>query len=59
MRLIPIMAVVMSLLIPYPSFAQGWTEFANQQDFFTVNFPGEPEVSDITFESEYSIRTGA
>ena len=55
MRLVPVIAVAISLLIPYPSFAQGWTEFVNQQDFFTVNFPGEPEVSDITFESEYSI----
>ena len=55
MRLVPVIAVAISLLIPYPSFAQGWTEYVNQQDFFSVNFPGQPEVSDITFESEYSI----
>ena len=54
-RLIPIIAVAFNLLMPYSSFAQGWIEYVNQQDFFTVNFPGEPEVRDITFESEYSI----
>ncbi len=54
-RLIPIIAVAFSLLMPYSSFAQSWTGYVNQQDFFTVNFPGEPEVRDITFESEYSI----
>ena len=54
-RLIPIIAVAFSLFVPYSSFAQGWIGYVNQQDFFTVNFPGEPEVRDITFESEYSI----
>ena len=55
MRLIPVIAVAIGLLIPRPSFGQGWTEYVSQQDFFTANFPGEPEVSDITFQSEYAM----
>ena len=53
MRQIALMAVALSLFVPYPSFAQGWIEYVNQKDLFTVNFPGEPDVRDITFESEY------
>jgi hypothetical protein len=55
MRLIPVIAAVLSLFISCPSFAQGWIEYSNQEDFFTVNFPGEPDVADITFDTEYFI----
>ncbi len=55
MRLISAIAVAFSLLVPYPSFAQGWIGYVSQQDFFTVNFPGEPEIRDITFRSEYAM----
>ena len=55
MRLIPVIAAAFSLFISCPSFAQGWIEYASQQDFFTINFPGEPEVQDITYDTEYFI----
>ena len=55
MRLIPVIAAALSLVISCPSFAQGWIEYASQEDFFTINFPGEPEVQDITYDTEYFI----
>ncbi|MBH98279.1 MAG: hypothetical protein CMM56_07475 [Rhodospirillaceae bacterium] len=32
--------------------AQGWFEYINQEDLFTVNLPGSPEVSNFTYQSE-------
>ncbi len=55
MRLIPAIAAVFSLFIACPSFAQGWIEYSSQADFFSVNLPGEPTVSDITYETEYHV----
>ena len=55
MRVIPVIAVVLSLFVSCPSFAQGWINYSNQEDFFTVNFPGEPEVADISYDTEYFI----
>jgi hypothetical protein len=33
--------------------AQGWIEYASRADFFSVNFPGQPQVQNITYLSEY------
>jgi hypothetical protein len=32
-----------------------WIEFGSPTDFFTVNFPGQPNVADITYASEYGL----
>ena len=37
------------------AFAQGWTEYVSREDFFSVSFPGEPTVEDITYAAEYRI----
>ena len=55
MRRIPLIAAALSLLISGPCFAQEWIEYASQKDFFTVNFPSEPKVEDITYTTEYRI----
>jgi len=55
MRRIPQIAVVLSLFISGPCFAQEWIEYASQKDFFTVNFPSEPKVEDITYTTEYRL----
>ena len=55
MRLIPCIVAALSLFISCPSFAQGWIEYASPEDFFTINFPGEPDVRDITYDTEYFI----
>ena len=53
MRVIPLISVAVVLLTSGPAFAQEWIEFANADDGFRVNFPGQPKVQDTTFTSEY------
>ena len=55
MRLIPLVTAALLLLHPARSFAQDWMEFSSPTDFFSVNFPGEPQVKDITYTSEYGL----
>src|SRR5262245_56671013 len=55
MRLIPLVAAVLIVLISTPSFAQEWIEFNSQRDFFRVNLPVQPTTRDITYKSEYGI----
>tara|TARA_B100000530_G_C15913815_1_gene470443 strand:- start:165 stop:776 length:612 start_codon:yes stop_codon:yes gene_type:complete len=35
------------------SNAQGWTEHVYLNDFFTINFPGDPEINETTYLSEF------
>ena len=55
MRLIPLVPAALILCISGPSFAQEWIEYTSRADLFTVNFPGEPKVRDITYPTEYGI----
>ena len=55
MRLIALVSAAFVLLVSGPAFAQEWIEYASQEDFFTVNFPGEPTVRDITYPTEYRV----
>ncbi|MBI3048050.1 MAG: hypothetical protein HYY76_07030 [Acidobacteria bacterium] len=44
------------LLVPSaPASAQEWIEYASRRDFFSVNFPGEPAIRDVTYETEYGL----
>ena len=55
MRLIPLVSAAFVLLASGPSFAQEWIQYASQEDFFTVNFPSEPDVRDISYPTEYRV----
>ena len=55
MRLIPLMAAAFVLFIAGPAFAQEWIEYISEKDLFSVNFPAEPEVRDITYPTEYGV----
>lgn len=56
MRLTPVLsAAALVLSISRPSFGQEWIEYASRADFFSVNFPGQPKVQDITYPTEYGI----
>jgi hypothetical protein len=48
-------AVALLLLLSAPAFAQEWIEYANRGDFFAVNLPGEPKITDIPYTTEYFI----
>ncbi len=53
MRLLRLIPAVLLLLGPGISLGQGWIEYSSQADFFGVNLPGEPEIRDTTYTSEY------
>ena len=48
-RLAPVMLAL--LVLPRPAAAQEWIEYTNTQDRFTVNFPAQPTVREITYTS--------
>jgi hypothetical protein len=54
-RLIRLIPAAFILFVAGPAFSQGWIEYASRADFFSVNFPGEPKVQDITYSTEYGI----
>ncbi len=53
MRLLRLTLATCILFISGPAFAQDWTEYTSRQDFFSVSFPVEPTVEDITYTSQY------
>jgi hypothetical protein len=56
MRLIPLIAAAFVLCSSGPALAQEeWIEYASRADLFSVNFPSEPKVRDITYPTEYGI----
>jgi hypothetical protein len=40
------------LLIPGAAAAQEWEMYVSQQDRFSINFPGQPRVTDTTWQSQ-------
>jgi hypothetical protein len=38
-----------------PALAQGWIEYVNRENYFSVNLPGQPTMEDFTFVSEYGV----
>jgi hypothetical protein len=53
------LAVVASWIWIAPAFAQQFREWESKQDLFSANFPGEPTVMNITWETEYGARIPA
>ena len=53
MRLSIAALVVVLLGASVPLAAQGWFAYTGEIDRFTVNFPAEPEIEEITYPSEY------
>ena len=55
MRLISLVSAACVLVISSPASGQEWIEYVSRADFFSVNFPAQPEVRDIKWETEYGI----
>jgi hypothetical protein len=55
MRVIPLVSAASLLIMSAPAIAQDWIEYLNRQDAFTVNFPQQPRVQDITYKTEYGL----
>ena len=45
--------LVTSLTVPMLANAQEWQTFVDQDEFFAVNVPGEPEVTTVLYASEW------
>jgi hypothetical protein len=46
-------AVAGSVLLSLSASAQEWTEFVSQEDRFSTNFPGKPQITQTTFRSQF------
>ena len=55
MRLSSWLAAAMLLVVSGPASAQEWAEYNSRQDFFSVNFTGQPTIREIKYESEYGL----
>lgn len=53
MRLLRLFSVVVAVSVAGPAASQGWFGYTNKADQFTVNFPEQPQIEDITWPSEY------
>jgi hypothetical protein len=52
-RSIAVIVVGVLLMLAMPASAQDWTEFSSRDDRFTVIFPGQPQITDTTWMSQY------
>lgn len=55
MRLTVFVAAGLVLVVSGLASAQEWAEYNSRQDFFSVNFPAEPTIRDVTYTSEYGL----
>ena len=55
LRYLRVLVPAVFLLMSGVGHAQEWIEYASRSDMFTVNFPGQPDVRDINWETEYRI----
>ncbi len=54
MRFSTLVLTLAGSLFAFPAAAQGWIEFRETDEFFGVNLPGEPVVTEITYISEFN-----
>jgi hypothetical protein len=52
MRQTLIVAVVAVLFLPASPLAQGWTEYVDRTDRFSINFPGPPQIREATYQPQ-------
>ncbi len=52
MRLFRVALAGFILLSAGSVFAQEWIEYVDRQEYFQINFPGQPTVQDITYHGE-------
>jgi hypothetical protein len=55
MRLIRLVPAALILCVAAPAFGQEWIEYYSKADMFLVNFPGQPQVRDIPYPTEYGV----
>ena len=53
MRVSPVVSAALILFVSGSAFAQEYVEYKSQQDRFTIVFPAQPKVTEITFRSQF------
>lgn len=53
MRFSTFVLAMIASLYALPVTAQGWIEFREEQEFFGINLPGDPSISEISYHSEF------
>jgi hypothetical protein len=51
MRAVHFIPAIVAAFLATAASAQVWEEFVNREDFFQVNFPGEPQVNQIQYKT--------
>ena len=51
MRYLSLVLAAAALFVSEAAYAQAWDEYANREDFFSVNFPGEPTKQEFTYKT--------
>jgi hypothetical protein len=49
----PALAAALSISLAQPAVAQEWREYVNTRDGFRVDFPGEPQITETTWTTEF------
>ena len=52
MSLIRLISAGFILFVSAPAFAQEWIEYMDRQEFFQINFPGQPVVTEISYKTQ-------
>ncbi len=50
MRLFGIASLVLAVALPGSAWAQGWFEYTNHEDRFSINFPAEPTIEETEYQ---------
>jgi hypothetical protein len=51
MRFLSLIPGVLALLISATAHAQVWSEWSDRENRFTVNFPGDPDKTEIPYKT--------
>lgn len=51
MRSVGLIPAVVALFLSGAAYGQAWSEYENRQEFFAVNFPGDPVRTETTFRT--------
>jgi hypothetical protein len=51
MRFVSIIPAIVAAFLSGTAAAQVWEEYVNRDDFFQVNFPGEPTMTEVTYKT--------
>jgi len=52
MRVVRLITAVVAVCLSSAVYAPAWSEYINREEFFTVNFPGDPKVTEVPYKTE-------